>query len=86
MKNVSIGFVPRERFSSAPESLNSILQHTDTSSKLFIVDCQTPVAIWRQIEDLIRGRDNVKIIRSDSHLLPNQARNAVVREADSEFL
>jgi GT2 family glycosyltransferase len=86
MKDVSIGFVPRERFSSAPESLKSILEHTDTSTKLFIVDCQTPVEIWREIEGLIRGRDNVRVIRSESQLLPNQARNAVLREADSEFL
>ena len=85
-RNIAIGFVPRERFSLAPESLESILKNTDSSIELLIVDCDTPPAVWKSIVKIIRGRDNVRVLHSDAHLLPNEARNAVVRETDAEFL
>ena len=85
-RNIAIGFVPRERFSLAPESLESILKHTDPSIEILIVDCDTPPAIWQSIEKVVRGRENVRVLHSDAHLLPNAARNVVVRESDAEFL
>jgi len=85
-RNIAVGFVPRERFSSAPESLESILKHTDASIELLIVDCGTPPAVWQGIEKVIQGRANVRVLHSDAHLLPNEARNVVIRETDAEFI
>jgi len=50
MTNITIGFVPRERFSSAAESLESILTtKTDTPFEMLIVDCATPPSIVEPI-------------------------------------
>jgi GT2 family glycosyltransferase len=86
MPDVTIGFVPRERFSFAPEALERILQCTNVPFNLVVVDCATPQIYWQPIEKILRGRENVKIIRKNRHLLPNQCRNLVLPEADGEFL
>lgn len=86
MKSVTIGFVPRERFSSAPESLRSIIEETRTPHELIIVNCNVPPKIWQQIEEIIDGKENIRILYSDRCLLPNQARNRVIRETTTEYL
>ena len=86
MTNITIGFVPRERFSSAAESLESILTHTDTPYEMLIVDCATPPEVWAEIEALIEGRDNIRVLRTDHVLLPNEAKNLVIRETKTEYL
>ena len=86
MTNITIGFVPRERFSSAAESLESILTETDTPYEMLIVDCATPPAVWAEIEALIEGRDNIRVLRTDHVLLPNEAKNLVIRETKTEYL
>jgi GT2 family glycosyltransferase len=85
-RKVAVGFVPRERFSSAPESLGSIIEHTDPSIEILVVDCNIPPTIWRQIEAQISRRENVRVLRADEHLLPNEARNLVAREVSTEYL
>ncbi len=87
MTNITIGFVPRERFSSAAESLESILTtKTDTSFEMLIVDCATPPAVWAEIEALIEGRDNIRVLHTDHVLLPNEAKNLVINETKTEYL
>ena len=86
MTNITIGFVPRERFSSAAESLESILTETDTPYEMLIVDCATPPAVWAEIETLIEGRDNVRVLHTDHILLPNEAKNLVINETKTEYL
>ena len=78
--------MPRERFSQAPESLQTILEYTHIPFNLIVVDCNTPRGYWQRMESLLRGRPNVKIIHTDHHLLPNQCRNLVIKEAQDEFL
>ena len=87
MTNITIGFVPRERFSSAAESLESILTtETDAPYEMLIVDCATPPEVWAEIEVLIEGRDNIRVLRTDHVLLPNQAKNLVISETKTEYL
>lgn len=86
MKSVTIGFVPREKFYVAPEALERLLRHTRQSDTIVVVDCDTPAKYRGQIEDIIRGRDNVKIVRCDEPLLPNASRNLVIPECRDEFL
>jgi GT2 family glycosyltransferase len=86
MSTVTVGFVPRERFSQAPEALQTILEATSVPFNLIVVDCNTPKTFWQQMEPLLRGRPNVKVIHRDHYLLPNQCRNLVIEEAQDEFL
>jgi GT2 family glycosyltransferase len=86
MTHVTIGFTPRERFSQAAESLQTILENTRVSFDLVIVNCNIPDRYWREMELLIRGRDNVKVLETDTLLLPNQSKNLVLREARGDWI
>jgi hypothetical protein len=83
---VTIGFVPRERFSLAAESLQRIFDYTHIPFNLIVVDCNIPKVYWQQMEQVLQGRDNVKIIHRDHYLLPNQSKNLVIQEAQDEYL
>ena len=86
MSRITVGFVPRERFSLAPESLKSILDAASVPFELIVVDCNTPAEYWDQMHPLLRNRENTKIIRTDRYLLPNQCRNLVLEQASGEFI
>ncbi len=86
MHSVTIGFTPRERFSLAAESLESIFDCTRVPFELIIVDCNMPRKYRDEVERVIGGRDNVKVIRRDHYLLPNASRNLVIQECGTEYL
>ena len=86
MSSITIGFTPRERFSEAPEALRRILQHTHIEYKLVVVDCNTPRSYWEPMEQMLRERHNVKIIRRERYLLPNQCRNLILPEVEGDFV
>jgi hypothetical protein len=81
MSNVTIGFVPRERFSLTPEALQRIVDFTELPYQMFVVDCAIPAAYREDIDRIVSGRDHIPVIRRDDHLLPNACRNLVVPEA-----
>jgi GT2 family glycosyltransferase len=86
MSTVTIGFFPREQFSLAAESLQRIFEYTRIPFNLIVVDCNTPKVYWLQIEQVLKGRSNVKVIHNDHYLQANQLRNLVIQEAKDEFL
>jgi len=86
MSTVTIGFFPREQFSLASESLQRIFDYTRLPFNLIVVDCNTPKVYWQQIEQVLKGRSNVKVIHKDHYLQANQLRNLVIQEAKDEFL
>ena len=86
MPTVTIGFVPRERFSRAPDALARILKSTTVPFNLLVVDCNTPRTYWQAMEELLSDRNNVKVIHKDHYLLPNASRNLVVSESKDEFV
>ncbi len=86
MPTVTIGFVPRERFSLAAESLQRIFDYTEIPFNLIVVNCNIPKIYWQQMEQVLQGRDKVKVIHREHYLLPNQSKNLVVQEAQDEFL
>ena len=86
MPTVTIGVVPRERFSAAGEALQSIYDHTALRFNLVIVDCAVPPAYRRQMDQVLAGRDNVTIVQVDRHLLPNLSRNLVLKNSTADFI
>jgi hypothetical protein len=86
MKSVTIGVVPRERFSLAAESLQRIFDCTDLPFNLIVVDCNIPARYRRQMDEVLNGRSNVKVIRTDEYMLPNRSRNLVINEARDEYV
>ncbi len=65
MKSVTIGVVPRERFSLAAESLQRIFDCTDLPFNLIVVDCNIPARYRQQMDEVLNGRSNVKVIRTN---------------------
>lgn len=86
MGDVTIGFVPRERFSAAVRSLQSILENTRVPFHLIWVDCNTPLRYRQQIVSLLGGHANVEVIQTDTFKLANQAKNIVVQRNTSDYL
>ena len=86
MSDITIGFVPRERFSLAAEALQRIFDHTEQPFDMIVVDCNIPPVYRQEMNQVLEGRDNVRIIQRDRYLLPNQSKNLVVAEAKGEWL
>jgi hypothetical protein len=86
MSDITIGFVPRERFSLAAEALQHIFDHTEQPFEMIVVDCDIPAVYRREMDRVLEGRDNIRIIDRDHYLLPNQSKNLVVAEAKGEWL
>lgn len=82
---VTIVVVPRECFSSAQRSLESIYKHTTIPFKLVYVDGNSP----SQVRGYLQQRaceQHFKLIRTEHYLTPNQARNLGLAAVDTEYL
>lgn len=86
MSTVTLGFFPREQFALAAESLQRIFEYTDIPFNLLVVDCNTPKVYWQQIEQVLKERNNIKVIQSDRYLQANELRNLVIEFAKDDFL
>jgi hypothetical protein len=86
MTSVTIGWLPREQFGLAVESLKRLLELTEMPFELIVVDCNTPAQVWREIAALLERHPNASVIRRDEYLLPNQSRNLVIERARGDYL
>ena len=66
--------VPRERFSFASASLESIFENTSPPFELVYVDGASPPRLRRYLEAQARQR-SFRLIRTEHYLSPNRARN-----------
>jgi len=82
---VTIVVVPRERFSLAQRSLESIYEHTTIPFDLIYVDGNSPKPVQRYLQEQSQVR-NFKLIRTNYYLYPNQARNIGLAEVNTKYL
>lgn len=82
---VTVIVVPRERFSRAIESLESIYQNTREPFKLIYVDGNSPSHVQRRLDALAATR-GFTLLRSDRYLVPNRARNLGLAHADTPYV
>ncbi len=82
---VTIVVVPRERFSYTKESLESIYEHTHYPFKLIYVDGNSPAHIRNYLKEQAKQKQ-FQLIRSDTYLSPNRARNIGLKEVTSEYV
>jgi GT2 family glycosyltransferase len=78
---ITIVVVPRERFSHARRSLESIYRHTPGPFSLVYVDGNSPPAVQRYLERASIDR-GFQLIRKDRFLSPNAARNVGLAAVD----
>lgn len=82
---VTVVVVPRERFSCARQSLESIYEHTKIPFKLIYVDGNSPAKVKSYLQEEAKAK-NFKIIRTECYLYPNQARNIGLKHVDTKYL
>ena len=71
---VTLVIVPRERFSCAQTSLESIYEHTQVPFNLVYVDGNSPPHVQQYLQAQAAEKQ-FQLIRTDYYLYPNQARN-----------
>jgi GT2 family glycosyltransferase len=77
--------VPRERFSAAVRSLESVYENTPPPFRLIYVDGASPPKIARYLEEQSRAR-SFDLIRADRFLSPNEARNLGFARASGRYV
>ena len=84
--NVTIGFVPRDRFCIAPRALEQLLERTRLPFRLVVVDADMPAVFRGPVERLVAGVANATILRADDSVSSNAARNLVVGACETDYL
>jgi GT2 family glycosyltransferase len=82
---VTVVVVPRERFSHAARSLESIYEHTDIPFSLVYVDGGSPARVRRYLAQQARQHD-FTLIRTGHYLSPNQARNLGLKQVATKYV
>lgn len=82
---VTLVVVPRERFSCARRSLESIYQYTKIPFKLVYIDGNSPTKERDFLKREAHSR-NFDLIRTDYYLSPNCARNMGLSQVTTEYL
>jgi GT2 family glycosyltransferase len=82
---VTIVVVPRERFSCARASLDSIYEYTEMPFELVYVDGNSPAKVRQYLEEKAKEKE-FKLIRTNYYLYPNQARNIGLAQVKTKYL
>lgn len=82
---VTVVAVPRERFSVAERSLESLLEHTKVPHRLVYVDGGAPARIGRYLNARAVSR-GFQLINANRYLTPNQARNIGWQAATTKYV
>jgi len=83
--NVTVVVVPRERFSFALTSLDSIVQNTDVPFELIYIDGNSPPDLARALQAKAEER-KFQLIRTEHYLSPNAARNLALAFVKTKYL
>jgi GT2 family glycosyltransferase len=81
---VTIVVSPRERFSFAERSLESVYDHTRELFELIYVDVNSPGRVRRYLEKRARER-GFQLISFPYYLTPNEARNEGVKKVKTKY-
>jgi glycosyltransferase involved in cell wall biosynthesis len=82
---VTLAVVPRERFSCVPRTLETLYEHTPPPFELVYVDGGSPRRIRRYLERASQ-QHGFRLIRTERHLSPNEARNLALQQARTEYV
>jgi GT2 family glycosyltransferase len=82
---VTIVVVPRERFSHARRSLESVYRNTDYPFELIYVDGNSPPHLQQYLQQEAADR-RFTLVRTAHFLSPNQARNIGMKKVQTEYV
>lgn len=83
--DITIVVVPRERFSYAEKSLESVYAHTQIPFKLVYVDGKAPYKLRKYLEEKAQIK-GFEIVHTNQYLYPNQARNIGLQQANTKYV
>ena len=83
--SVTVVVVPREQFSVAKCSLDSIFEHTRIPFELIYIDGNSPASLKGWLEESARHR-GFSLLRSNAYLSPNKARNWALLHVRTPFV
>src|SRR5260221_9141828 len=82
---VTLVVPPRDRFSAARRSLESIYRNTEGPFELVYVDGNSPPHVSRYLQREAQRR-HFTLIRKDQFLSPNQARNIGLKNVRTKYV
>lgn len=82
---VTLVVSPRERFSYSRESLESLYQHTELPFDLIYIDGNSPAPVRQYLTQQSQAK-GFKLIRTESYLSPNQARNLAIPHVQTPYI
>lgn len=82
---LTVGFIARERFSAAEQSLASVLA-SNAPIQCIIVDCAIPEKYSAKLYEIIEEHDNCRVIKTEGYIGSNEARNIVFDASETEFI
>ncbi|GAB4385735.1 MAG: glycosyltransferase [Elainellaceae cyanobacterium] len=82
---VTIVVVPRERFSCARRSLESVLAHTQLPYRLVYVDGNSPASVRDYLKQQADA-NGFQLLRTEHYLYPNQARNLGLAQVETKYV
>jgi GT2 family glycosyltransferase len=80
----TVCLVPREKFSHAVASLQSILAATPPPTRLVYVDGGSPEPVREELARLAAEHD-FTLLRTDHYLTPNEAKNAAIGHVHTDY-
>jgi GT2 family glycosyltransferase len=83
--SVTVAVVPRERFSEAVRSLDSILPTLGPGDRLVYVDGKSPKAVVTGLRERQR-QHGFTLVREERYLSPNHARNLALAHVETPYV
>lgn len=77
---ITIGYLPRERFAVAAESIRSLYEHTSLDFELVVMDPATPARYLDEMHEALAPHDNWRVVHVDRPLLPAASKNLLLAE------
>jgi hypothetical protein len=82
---VTVGLIPRERFSLGAEALRRVIEGADIPFRLIVVDCLTPVPYRLAQEEILQGLEDVQVERVERFLMPSESKSLVLRLSQTPY-
>lgn len=84
--SVTVGFVQKEKFNLSARTLGALYWNSDIPFNLIIVDCNIPPRYRNEIDRVLEGKTNYRIIETHKYLQPNQSRAIAIQEAQDDYI
>jgi hypothetical protein len=83
---MTIGFIPRDRFCMGAKALSQLFERTPLPFQLITVDPAMPAKYRKELEAVLEGRDNVRVLDAPPFASTNAMKNIAARASDTDYV